>query len=168
MDSIAVRWAVVAAVVIGPTVPSTARAEQAGDRAVFQSFHPSLWVTDIRRSVEFYKTVLEFQLDGYTVGNAREVKELSPTDPVPYGADLRVGEHRFALQAGWQKGATPAGVRLIVRVGDPAAYATRIQTRGVSVTVIATSKGQPFWFRVSDPDGHDWEFIGPMGGAATR
>ena len=53
-------WAVLfVGVSLGATVFSTLQARQPADRAAFQSLQITLPVTDIGRSVEFYRTVLE-------------------------------------------------------------------------------------------------------------
>jgi predicted enzyme related to lactoylglutathione lyase len=145
-------------VAISLVLPSTLPAQEIRDSS-FQDFNITLMVSDVRRSVEFYRTILEFKFESYTIGAAKVVKELAPSDPEPYAAMVVAGGQRINLLKSVDP-PRPSGAQYLIHVTDPAAYYGRLVKRGVSVTLIATEAGQPFWFSVLDPDGHWFMFMG--------
>ena len=129
----------------GATGFSTLNARQIDDKAAFQYFQITLPVTDIGRSVEFYRTVLEFE----------------PADALPTRnrAVFSVGGQDFALEQGPKEGLRPDGIRLVVHVAKLAEYAARLRAKGAAVNIELTGlDGQPLGFTVVDPDGYRFYF----------
>jgi predicted enzyme related to lactoylglutathione lyase len=152
-----------ASIIAYSIMPLALLGQEAPSAAIFSDANIILSVSDVRKSVAFYETVLEFKLEKYLVGSAKEVTTLSPSDPEPYAAAMLAGTQRINLE----KSMNPpmaSGARYTFHVKDVAAYYDRIVKRGVSVKLIAKdTDGKPFWFSVVDPDGHWYMFIGPIG-----
>lgn len=131
----------------------------------FRDLRIVLYVTDVRRSVTFYRDVLGFKLDHYQIGSARKVAELKPSDPEPHAADLIAGDQRIGLQRSDGEVILPArGARYHLEVEDPAAYYEQLLARGASVHhLVKDTAGEPFMFSVNDPDGQWFFFRGPLG-----
>ena len=137
-------------------------AQQPQDTTVFRSYSVTFWVSDVRKSADFYHRVLGFPLVDYTVGQAKSVQALSPADSEPYGATFSIGGQRLILLRDVQP-PKPSGVNLVVMVSDPAEYSAELRKRGVPIRVIAGAAlgdtTRAVWFWVSDPDGHRVEFV---------
>jgi len=143
--------------------PFALMAQEAQVGSFFTDSNVILSVTDVRKSVAFYETVLEFKLEHYVIGSAKEVTTLSSSDPEPYAADLLAGVQRISLEKSVDP-PKPGAARYVFHVKDAAAYYDRIVKRGVSVQLIAQDAvGRPFWFSIVDPDGHWFMFMGPVG-----
>jgi predicted enzyme related to lactoylglutathione lyase len=152
MDGRRVSALLFAGVLLGTTVFSTLQARQAADRAAFQSLQITLPVTDVGRSVDFYRTVLEF-----------EPADVLPTrsSSGPGRAVFNVGGQNLALEQVLKEGQRPDGIRLVVHVTKPGEYAARLRARGAAVnTEFYGLDGQPLGFTVVDPDGYRFYFTG--------
>ena len=165
-----VRTVLLVGVLLGAAAFSTLQARQAADRAAFQSLQIALPVTDINRSVEFYRTVLEFESVDL-LPFVRGPLTLSPNAPPtrPSRATFSVGGQYVTLQQGLKEGLRANGIRLMVRVANPAEYAARLQARGAAVSVAPFGlNGQPADFTVTDPDGYHIHFCRTCGGFEVR
>ena len=120
-----------------------------------------LSVSDVRRSVKFYESDLEFKLEYYTIGTAQKVAKLSPSDPEPYAADMLAGNQRIVLLKS-DVPPKPSGARYWFRVTDAAAYYDGMVKRGIKTQLVEQDTlGKPLAFSVLDPDGHWFMFVEP-------
>jgi hypothetical protein len=140
-------------------IPLPLRAQDPPDSTSFRSFTPVLWVADVRRSADYFHTVLEFRVLNYAVGSAKIVTELSPSDPEPYAATIFAGDHRFDLLRDGGGDHASLGIRFVIAVENPSAYARRLLKRGVSLHIVAGDSTSAAWFWLMTPDGHHFEFV---------
>jgi catechol 2,3-dioxygenase-like lactoylglutathione lyase family enzyme len=112
-------------------------------------------VADVRRSVEFFRDVVGFQLVHFVVGDAKLVETLKPTDR-PYAAALLIGDEEIGLSAtGSETNAPATGARYHFTVDDPDALLSRLRARETRIGhLVPSSGGGTFMFSFSDPDGH--------------
>ena len=107
-------------------------------------------VSDIERSIEFYRDKVGFHLDHHTKNEYMSVTQLTPPGS---GCSIVFGD----LPA--QKQMEPGSMKsLQLVVSDAAAARQELLDRGVEVTelqVIAPSDGGTF-FGFADPDGNSW------------
>ncbi|NMN95254.1 VOC family protein [Antrihabitans stalactiti] len=107
-------------------------------------------VSDIERSIEFYRDKVGFHLDHHTKNEHMSVTQLTPPGS---GCSIVFGD----LPA--QKQMEPGSMKsLQLVVADAAAARQELLDRGVEVTelqVIAPSDGGTF-FGFADPDGNSW------------
>jgi uncharacterized glyoxalase superfamily protein PhnB len=121
---------------------------------------PMLSVRDVRRSVEFYRDVLGFELVGWW-DDHRSCYITNWTGPGdPDFAELRAGQLTVHLHAaGDEFEHDPSGsVVLHVEVEDADRYHRHIQDNGGRSE---RPKDQPWGWRqffLTDPDGHRWAF----------
>jgi hypothetical protein len=91
---------VYAAVFINVMTGSILLGQNEPSSSIFTDSAIILSVSDVRRSVTFYESVLEFKLEYYLIGAAKKVAQLSPSDPEPYAVCLTRGktEYPFAKE----------------------------------------------------------------------
>lgn len=158
---------VVSAFVVGLAL-STLHARQGAERAVFRSLTTVLPVTDLDRSVEFYRTVLEFPLSdrlplSTDVARLAQLAGLPAPDPSatrpPRSVTLNVGGHSLKLEQGPPASPRRDAARLVVHVANHGEYASRLQARGAAIEVQLTGLDRrPAAFTVNDPDGYQLYF----------
>lgn len=153
-----------AAVFVSVVTRSNLFGQNAPSSSIFTDSSIILSVSDVCRSVKFYESVLEFNLESFLIGKAQEVAKLSPSDPEPYAATMLAGNQHINLQKSVDS-PRPAGARYWFRVKDAAAYYDRIMKQGNTVQLMAKDAlGKPFAFSILDPDGHWFMFVGPVRG----
>jgi catechol 2,3-dioxygenase-like lactoylglutathione lyase family enzyme len=126
----------------------------------FVRIAPVLYVRDIRKSVAFYRDVLGFAVDGFTVAREKSlVKELESTDD-PYGAALHVGSDVLSLQRLGKF--TVGGSQLNVVMRNLTGFHKRLAETGIQMhKVTPIIGGGMLCFSVNDPDGHEIFFLEP-------
>ena len=152
MGTPSIRGLLFVVMMLGAAVFPKLQARQAADTADFQSLQIELPVTDVGRTAEFYRDLLEF-----------ESPNLLPTrsSNVPARAVFSVGGQYLAISQRLKEGQPTDGIRLVVRVANPGQYAARLRARGVAVNVELTGLDrQPGAFTVVDPDGYRFYFTG--------
>jgi catechol 2,3-dioxygenase-like lactoylglutathione lyase family enzyme len=104
-----------------------------------------LEVTDLDRSVTFYRDVLRFQPD-------------EPGDaPDNHQAAFRAGDLRLLLREAGGRQARGRGVKISVEVSGVDAYHDALVARGLAPTPPADELDSRS-FSVRDPDGYSWSF----------
>jgi catechol 2,3-dioxygenase-like lactoylglutathione lyase family enzyme len=124
---------------------------------------PVLYVSDLRRSVEFYRDKLGFPFRGYGFGS-KLTNEWSETEP-PYAAMFGLGGQDFVLHD--YKAATgeavafrAVGTRHHIFVTNATEYHASVESHGVKIDrFVKGSNDRVFLFSVTDPDGHALYFI---------
>lgn len=117
------------------------------------SLRLELFVVDLPRSVEFYRSVLGFEVDRYEEGYASVrdggvVLGLAPVTALPDFAGPGFTQARLARDRG-------AGVEIVLEVDDLPAAAARVAAAGHPVT--EPPQRRPWGltdFRLVDPDGY--------------
>ncbi len=123
-----------------------------------------IYVSDLRRSVDFYTEKLGFSLVGYWDGEEKAIKPTYDEAHTPGFAMVRAGEARVGLHIWEGESAPPAGgVGLDLRVDDVDAFYRELTERGVQASEPRDFPwGQRMIF-LKDPDGHPWSFYSPIG-----
>ncbi|BDZ46367.1 VOC family protein [Naasia aerilata] len=106
-------------------------------------------VTDVDRSIAFYRDQLGFSLDhDVQPGNGMRVVQLTPP-----GSACSIG-----FGTGWGSGTAPGSVRDLHLVVDSVEEARQlVLARGVEISEISDMGGVKYAF-FADPDGNTWEF----------
>lgn len=152
--------AVHAAVLLAAAVPFQAQAQGAPPAAPVQAslMAPGLRVTDIDRSIAFYGTALGL-VPATTLHHG-------PVTEVMLCADSKAGKLALILMRDETPGKSPSielgngFEKIVMRVPDLAAVATRMKAAGYPVGDIHSAKGMPSTLTIKDPDGYSYELVG--------
>ncbi len=118
-----------------------------------------LYVSDLRRSVAFYRDQLGFHFTGYWDPVHRRVKDDYESANDPAYAGMNVGESHIGLHADPEFSPGRPRVELHVPVADADAVHQVLTERGVQATEPQDEPWGSRVFSVTDPDGHAWDFM---------
>lgn len=118
-----------------------------------------LYVSDLKRSVEFYRQKLGFGFTGYWDDENERVTDDYEEAGEPGYASVKVGESEIGLHLDPDFEAGPRRFELHVRVDDADAVYEELTDRGVDATEPADQPWGARMFSVTDPDGHVWDFV---------
>lgn len=126
---------------------------------ILGDFDAMLYVTDVRRSVEFYRDVLGFSFDGWWSEEAADYVESFEDAGSPGYAQLSAGEQRIALHAAKGDAVLGGGAVYHLKVEDVDAFRESARAAGGEPS---EPRDMPWGWRMtflSDPDGHAWGFF---------
>ncbi|MHC4414788.1 MAG: VOC family protein [Planctomycetota bacterium] len=139
---------------IGNQNPGAAR--QAEEHGAFTGeLLPVFYVTDVAKSVRFYRDALGFELHHFFDYEAgRRVAEWTKPTP-PIWAEMAAATQTFGLHLTQNKdGFVVGGMRHYFLVRDVEAHHRRVKSNGVDVGPLL-DKPWMTMFMVTDPDGHE-------------
>jgi uncharacterized glyoxalase superfamily protein PhnB len=118
-----------------------------------------LYVSDLKRSVEFYAEKLGFVFDGFWDDVNHRVTMDYEEAGAPSYASLKVGETPIGLHLDPEFSPGKRRFELHVQVEAVDAYHATLSDRGVSVTAPKDEPWGARMFSATDPDGHVWDFM---------
>jgi lactoylglutathione lyase len=123
-----------------------------------------LYVSDLKRSVEFYRDRLGFGFSGYWDNATNEVVESWDDVEEPGYAEVQVGEDTVGLHPDpdFEPGRTR--IKISFTVDDADAIYEAAVDEGVEATEPRDFPWGARMFTVTDPDGHQMDFVQPLEG----
>lgn len=115
---------------------------------------PVFYVTDVCKSVEFYRDALGFEFHHFwDYGKSAKVREWGAADPPVY-AEMAAGDQKFALHLALEPYELQVGgVIHYFRVRDVDAHHRAVAERGGKPNALVERPWMRM-FSVNDPDGH--------------
>jgi len=119
---------------------------------------PVFYVTDVRRSVKFYRDLLGFEFKHYyDYEESKQVREWTKSD-APIWAEMAAGDFIFALHLTQEpEKVVVGGTRHYFLLKDVRSHYRRVKDLGLEIGSLI-EKPWMTMFRVIDPDGHELFF----------
>jgi uncharacterized glyoxalase superfamily protein PhnB len=119
----------------------------------------TLGVSDVERSVKFYRDLLGFHFQGFWDPVSRTAAQEWRGAGKPEYGEIRVGESRIGLRPGALARASSGQVEMAIHVDSAKQAHERIKSAGGSPTDLADQPWGAVMFSVTDPDGFAWQLI---------
>jgi uncharacterized glyoxalase superfamily protein PhnB len=119
----------------------------------------TLGVSDVERSVHFYRDVLGFKFQGFWNPVSRTATQEWTGPGKPEYGEIRVGEARIGLRPGSVARASSGQVEMAIHVDSAKEHHQRIKSGGGNPTELADQPWGAVMFSVTDPDGFQWQLI---------
>ncbi len=148
--------AIAAMALVFAATPLPAQAQDAPVQAMLMA--PGLRVTDIDRSIAFYRAALGL-VPGMTLHHGLLTE-------VMLCADSKAGKLVVILMRDETPGKSPpfdlgnGFQKIVMRVPDLAAVVARMKAAGYPVGDVRSTKGMPSTLMIKDPDGYSYELVG--------
>lgn len=118
----------------------------------------TLFVSDVLKSVDYYRNVLGFEFNGYWNPKTQGVEQEWGHDEPPEYAEVLAGENRIGLRPA-QGPVQPGAVECSLEVTGIDHLHEQVRVRGGQATLPADQPWGARTFTTSDPDGHLWLFL---------
>ena len=123
-----------------------------------------LYVSDLERSVDFYREKLGFGFTGYWDDVNHRVTDDYDEANRPGYASVEVGESKIGLHLDPEFEAGSRRFELHVEIDDADALHAELSGQGLELTEPKDESWGARMFSVTDPDGHVWDFLQPIEG----
>lgn len=121
-----------------------------------------LYVSDLKRSVDFYREKLDFGFIGYWDEVNHCITDDYEEAHQPGYAAVEIGESKIGLHLDPKFEAGPRRFELHVEIDDADALHAELSDRGIELTEPRDEPWGSRMFSATDPDGHVWDFLQPL------
>jgi catechol 2,3-dioxygenase-like lactoylglutathione lyase family enzyme len=119
----------------------------------------TLGVSDVERSVRFYRDVLGFKFQGFWDSVSRTAAQEWTGPGKPEYGEVRVGDGRIGLRPAGAGPASSGQVEMAIHVDSASQLHRRIKSAGGNPTNLADQPWGSVMFSITDPDGFQWQLI---------